>query len=190
MRFHVLGIEEREMSIGRSCRIVIWQSSEEEFREQASKRTVLSIILTILVSPGSKIEGCKSVSACNCNRDELNDLRVKSTVIKRSPRVRQTASAKMALEMVYPGHKPAPGTGSLVSSACRPTCYRRDRSVTETHGEGKKPPYMQLKVVDIFVERRCCFLEQCKILLSMQGKFEKTYMDFGIGIPFLECFVR
>ena len=48
-------------------------------------------------------------------------VRVNSVVMKRSPLVRQTASERIALEIVYPGHSPAPGMGTLDSSACRPT---------------------------------------------------------------------
>jgi hypothetical protein len=52
---------------------------------------------------------------------QIFNLRVKSTVKNRSPRVRHTASARIAREIVYPGHKPAPGIGILASSACSPT---------------------------------------------------------------------
>lgn len=37
--------------------------------------------------------------------------------------MRATASARIALEIVYPGQSPAPGIGFLVSSARSPGCH-------------------------------------------------------------------
>lgn len=75
--------------------------------------------------------------------------RVKSTVKNRSPRVSATASARIAHEIVYPGHRPAPGAGVLASSACIPTYVSvSERSPLECW---KDDTYIQLKVVDVTV---------------------------------------
>ena len=64
-----------------------------------------------------------------------------SVVRKRSPLVRQTASERIALEIVYPGHNPAPGIGPLVSSACRPTWKSLSR--LEEDRRGRTVPVIQ-----------------------------------------------
>ena len=56
------------------------------------------------------------------------NIRVRPVVRKRSPRVRQTASARMALEMVYPGQRPAPSPGCFDSSHISPG-YRVYRQI-------------------------------------------------------------
>lgn len=80
---------------------------------------------------------CNMRSATSRCSQKFN-LRVKSTVKNRSPRVRHTASARIAREIVYPGHKPAPGIGTLVSSACSPT-WRVPHFSMESLGGTKNP---------------------------------------------------
>ena len=68
-----------------------------------------------------------------------------------SPRVKQTASARIALETVYPGHKPAPGLGFFASSACKPT-YIRETLVLDRQKFGRIETHIKLKVVDVFIK--------------------------------------
>lgn len=110
-------------------------------------------------------------------------LRVNSVVMKRSPLVRQTASERIALEIVYPGQSPAPGIGFFASSACRPTykCVSRLEMARDV------VPYMQFQVFDILIQVfgspvnlwiRIPFLESCvgckKMRCRSRARLEET----------------
>ena len=119
---HSFRYDECEMGVCGARRVVLWQVTEEKFRQHPSERTIVLVELAIVISPDSQIECCTVVPSKDDLRHSKIYARVNSVVMKRSPLVRQTASERIALEIVYPGHKPAPGMGFLVSSACRPTC--------------------------------------------------------------------
>ncbi len=80
-------------------------------------------------------------------------IRVNSVVIYLSPLDKATASARIALEIVYPGHNPAPYVGCFASSACRPT-FRQN--VVQNSGKGRKAKltHVEFKVIDIPVKCR------------------------------------
>lgn len=85
------------------------------------------------------------------HRRKYGNIRLNSEVRNLSPRVKQTASARMALEMVYPGHRPAPGPGALVSSACSPT-YASRTNKSDVEETENLPTYVKLQVFDVLVQ--------------------------------------
>lgn len=95
----LLRLQEREVCIGGLLGVIVRKRAVKQLREHAPERTILRVVLAVLVAPRGQVVRWWGDQLGGKGKGEWC-LRVNSTVMKRSPRVKHTASAKIAREMV------------------------------------------------------------------------------------------